>query len=169
MNLTKGMLEKINDMILGSDIIIADCSGKNANVMYELGIAHSTGKDVILITKDDIKDAPTDIRYYEFIKYALHDDKNFVSKLDNALTNLIKRYDKLFEKAMTIFGEFKSTTAADVQLATKELFLSRVIPREIPNSEDGMVGFLLPKIIAETDEVSVMRKITEYVVRNRET
>ena len=171
MNLTKGMLEKINGMILGSDIIIADCSGKNANVMYELGIAHSTRKDVILITKDDIKDAPTDIRHYEFIKYALDDDdKNFTIKLDNALSNLIsRRYDELYDKAKILFEQFQSTTGADVQLATKDLFVSRVNPREIPNSEDRMLEFLLPKIIVEPTNVSVMQKIAQYVVTNRET
>jgi hypothetical protein len=169
LNLTKGMLEKINGMILGSDIIIADCSGKNANVMYELGIAHSTGKDVILITKDDIKEAPTDIRYYEFIKYALDDDKNFTSKLDNALLNLIKRYDDLYDKARILFDKFKSTTGLDVQLATKDLFVSRVNPREIPDSEGVMLEFLLPRIIADLSNTLVIGKIMEYVERNRET
>lgn len=65
--LTIAILDKINKIISESDIIIADCSGRNANVMYELGIAHAHMKNVILLTKDDISTVPSDIRHYEFI------------------------------------------------------------------------------------------------------
>ena len=37
--LTIPLLDKINDSILQADVIIADCSGRNPNVFYELGIA----------------------------------------------------------------------------------------------------------------------------------
>ena len=67
--LTMPILDKINDSIQNADVIIADCSGRNPNVFYELGIAHAQGKKVILITKDPINEAPSDIRHFEFIKY----------------------------------------------------------------------------------------------------
>src|SRR5215208_2752863 len=41
---------KIDDYIQKANVIIADCSGSNANVFYELGKAHAFGKMVILIT-----------------------------------------------------------------------------------------------------------------------
>ncbi|MCI0695634.1 nucleoside 2-deoxyribosyltransferase [candidate division KSB1 bacterium] len=65
--LTKPFLDKINDLIRDADVIIADCSGRNPNVFYELGIAHALKKDVILITKDPVGVAPSDIRHFEFI------------------------------------------------------------------------------------------------------
>jgi hypothetical protein len=37
--------------IYSSSIIIADCTGRNPNVFYELGIAHTLGKPVILSLK----------------------------------------------------------------------------------------------------------------------
>jgi hypothetical protein len=42
--------------IMMSNAIIADLTGRNANVFYELGLCHSVGKDTLLITqrKDDI-------------------------------------------------------------------------------------------------------------------
>jgi hypothetical protein len=59
--LTLPILDKIVDYIRNADVIIADCSGHNPNVFYELGLAHAYGKKVILITKDEIKEAPSDI------------------------------------------------------------------------------------------------------------
>ena len=44
-------------MIRRSRVVIADCSRKNPNVFYvRIGIAHSRGREVILITQssDDI-------------------------------------------------------------------------------------------------------------------
>ncbi len=54
--------------ILDSDLIVADLSGRNANVFYELGIAHTCGNKTIM-TSQDIVDVPFDIRNYRIILY----------------------------------------------------------------------------------------------------
>jgi hypothetical protein len=51
-----------------ADIVIADCTGKNPNVFYEMGIAHTLGKEVIIITQNE-HDVPFDIRHRRFLKY----------------------------------------------------------------------------------------------------
>jgi hypothetical protein len=52
--------------------VIADCSGKNANVFYEAGIAHAIGKDVILIAQR-IDDVPFDLRHLSILTYHPND------------------------------------------------------------------------------------------------
>ncbi len=52
-------------------VIIAELTDKNANVFYELGLAHAIGKPVILIS-EKIDDVPFDLRNYRVITY----DKN---------------------------------------------------------------------------------------------
>jgi hypothetical protein len=49
-------------------IVIADCTGRNPNVFYEIGMAHTLGKPVILISqsKDDI---PFDIKHIRYLIY----------------------------------------------------------------------------------------------------
>ncbi len=49
-------------------IIVADCTGRNANVFYEMGIAHTLGKPVVLVaqTTDDI---PFDIQHIRALVY----------------------------------------------------------------------------------------------------
>ena len=44
----RDVMEDVWQMILSSEIVIADITNRNANVFYELGIAHCVGKDVIL-------------------------------------------------------------------------------------------------------------------------
>jgi hypothetical protein len=54
--------------ICGAGAIIADCTGRNPNVFYEIGIAHTIGKQVILLSQD-VEDVPADLRYYRYLLY----------------------------------------------------------------------------------------------------
>lgn len=62
------IMEDIWADIHAARVIVADCTGRNANVFYEIGIAHTVGKPVILITqnKDDV---PFDVKHMRFIDY----------------------------------------------------------------------------------------------------
>jgi hypothetical protein len=53
-----------------ADLIVADLTRNNANVFYELGVAHSIRKlPVIHITQDDGK-KPFDVASYRYVKYS---------------------------------------------------------------------------------------------------
>ena len=66
---TNGMIiNEIWSSIYFSSIIIADCTGRNPNVFYEIGIAHTLGKETILITQS-MEDIPFDVRHLRIIKY----------------------------------------------------------------------------------------------------
>ncbi len=58
---TENVMARIWDLINRSGILIADLSRRNANVLYEIGLCHSLGRDVILIT-DREEDVPVDLR-----------------------------------------------------------------------------------------------------------
>lgn len=64
----------LKDIVQGietSDLILADLTDSNPNVYYELGIAHSLQKKVILITQS-IDDLPFDLRSYRVVPYTVH-------------------------------------------------------------------------------------------------
>lgn len=64
----------IGDIIEGivkSDLVVADLTGANPNVYYELGIAHALNKKVILITQE-IDELPFDLRSYRVVGYSTH-------------------------------------------------------------------------------------------------
>lgn len=74
-------------------IILADLTNKNANVFYELGLAHSLAKPVVLVTQN-IDDIPFDLRSLRVIEYDKnsHDwgkilQKNIESAIKETLTS----------------------------------------------------------------------------------
>jgi hypothetical protein len=54
--------------INGCKFAIADCTGRNPNVFYELGIAHTLGKPVVLMTQN-MDDVPFDLQQFRVIVY----------------------------------------------------------------------------------------------------
>ena len=62
------VVSDIWSLIYSAQIIICDCTGKNPNVFYELGIAHSLGKKTICITQNS-GDIPFDIKHLRYIQY----------------------------------------------------------------------------------------------------
>ncbi len=63
------MLDRIYNQISRADFIIADMTGRNPNVFYEVGYAHALNRRVILITKN-ADDIPFDLKHYPHIIYS---------------------------------------------------------------------------------------------------
>lgn len=63
------VIDDVANLIDRSCVVIFDCSEKNANVFYELGLAHAWGKEVIILTNDPA-DIPFDLRHIRFIRYS---------------------------------------------------------------------------------------------------
>ena len=62
------IIQDVVSLIDKSRVVICDCTGRNANVFYEIGIAHTLGREVILITQNEA-DIPFDLRHLRYVKY----------------------------------------------------------------------------------------------------
>jgi len=62
------VIQDVVALIDRSRVVICDCSGRNPNVFYEAGIAHTLGREVILITQSE-HDIPFDLRHLRYIRY----------------------------------------------------------------------------------------------------
>ena len=62
------MMQDVVSLIDRSRVIICDCSTRNPNVFYEIGIAHTLGREVILITQSET-DIPFDLRHLRYVQY----------------------------------------------------------------------------------------------------
>ena len=80
------VMQDVWNAICKSRLIIADCTGRNPNVFYEIGLAHTVGKSVILITQN-IEDVPFDLRHIRYIpyEYTPHGMKKFEVDLANTI------------------------------------------------------------------------------------
>lgn len=62
------VIQDVVSLIDRSSIVICDCTERNPNVFYEIGIAHTIGRDVVLITQAK-HDIPFDLRHLRFVQY----------------------------------------------------------------------------------------------------
>lgn len=62
------LVQDIFSLIFRAQAVIVDFSGRNPNVMYETGIAHTLGKHVLPITQS-IGDVPFDLSHHRVVKY----------------------------------------------------------------------------------------------------
>jgi hypothetical protein len=168
--LTKALMDKVRDQIIAADVVIGDISFANPNVFYEIGIAHAFNKPVIFLTQDSPSNAPVDVRQFEFIQYDLQRHDEFLIKLDNAIQNVfIGKYRELHDVALDLLRRFNVHNNSSYLAATLEDFQARVMRSEqtqnIPSLEDNeqVAEFLLPKILRETTDVIIMRKVMEWV------
>lgn len=76
-------IQDIFGLIYCSRIIVVDFSGKNPNVMYETGIAHTLGKQVVPLTRS-IEDVPSDLRHHRALRYLANTEG--LATLEDALT-----------------------------------------------------------------------------------
>jgi hypothetical protein len=74
------VMGRIAENITKAGIIIADLSNQNPNVYYELGLAHSQNKRVVMITQN-IHEVKFDLKHLRILKY----DKNNLIKLEEDL------------------------------------------------------------------------------------
>ena len=49
-------------------MVVCDCSDRNPNVFYEIGIAHTLGREVVLLAQKEA-DVPFDLRHLRYVQY----------------------------------------------------------------------------------------------------
>lgn len=86
----KPVMTDIWSSICHSDVVIADCTGRNTNVFYEIGLAHAIGRQVVLITQT-MDDVPFDLRYIRCIEYEFtpRGMKQFEVGLERTLVHIL--------------------------------------------------------------------------------
>ena len=73
-------------------MLIAELTGRNPNVFYETGIAHTVGKEVILITQS-MEDVPFDLKHLRCIvyEYTPRGIATLEENLKNTISNVLAR------------------------------------------------------------------------------
>jgi TIR domain len=65
---SNGIMDDILKSIDAAHVVLADLTGKNANVFYEVGICHALGKPVLLLAQS-MEDVPFDLRHRRVLLY----------------------------------------------------------------------------------------------------
>lgn len=86
------IIDDITNGIKNADVLIADVTGRNPNVNYELGYAHALNKDVVIISQN-IDDIPFDYKHRRSIIYDVT-MVDWQEKLVDSLHNTVKVLEK---------------------------------------------------------------------------
>ena len=96
-NLSIGnVIEQIQQSIRDARLVVADVSGKNPNVFYEIGYAHGLEQNVLIMTTNRA-DVPFDISHIRYFQYSY--DPNF--------DNLKHQFYPIFKKNLEAISNGK--------------------------------------------------------------
>jgi hypothetical protein len=96
-NSSRGVImEEVWAALNACRFVIAEISGGNDNVFYELGIAHTLNKPAILITQSAAEDIPFDVRHLRYIRYenTVAGGAKLREDLKTAITRLLSDLDE---------------------------------------------------------------------------
>jgi hypothetical protein len=97
---TNPVLDDILSAIKDASIIVADISGKNPNVFYELGISHLLKQtQTIMITQDDFGQVPFDVAHFRILKYfnTVAGKASYEKQLRLTLRNILADYRSIYK------------------------------------------------------------------------
>lgn len=84
----RSIMSDVWSAMYNSKLIIADCTERNPNVFYELGIAHTLDKHVIMITQN-MQDIPFDIQHLRVLVYEF--TPRGMKRLEYEIENVIQK------------------------------------------------------------------------------
>lgn len=149
----QNILSDIIQPIYEADVIIADLTGLNANVLYELGVAHALNKKTIIITKDDLNSLPFDLKQYRAKNYSTHYIKfsELIEYLEKNLSGAVNN-EVVFSNPVKDFLDIKS-------IKTEDNFKNDKVHINFSSEENGFIDFMAEiedNITTFTDEVNKM-------------
>lgn len=108
---TGNMIKRLVEYITKAKVIIADLTGKSANVLYELGIANALGNNTIVIAQS-MDDVPFDIQSYHVIIYK--NSMKGASDLHNHITEKIKTFNEWSAQPNNPVQDFLPQTSVSI-------------------------------------------------------
>ncbi len=89
------VIQDVFSLIFQSYIVVCDLTGKNPNVFYEAGIAHTLGKHVVPITQSE-DDIPFDLKHHRYALYLNNGEGR-----EELTVDLVSRFKTLASKRQT--------------------------------------------------------------------
>ena len=136
----ESILERVYNQIAKADLIVADMTGRNPNVFYEVGYAHALGTRTILLTKN-ADDIPFDLRHFPHIVYG-----NSIASLRDDLKTRVQYF---INNPVKTLGD----STIDIELFVGQRNLSsRDVIQEFPEGEVPHATLIIHNASATTFE-----------------
>jgi hypothetical protein len=156
------IVKEIWELTKTAKILLADLSGKNPNVMYELGLAHAITKPVVLVT-ESMEDVPFDLRALRVLEY----DKNAPRWADELQANITQALQEVLENPIaavpTPFLEVKEGGNIEVTELQKQLLELRHDIDMVKRFQIGVPQQIVNDIPFRGTNLSDERSISNFV------
>lgn len=154
----QNILKDIVESIINADLIIADLTDLNPNVLYELGIAHTVQKPTVLITQN-IDEIPFDLKTYRVIPYS--NEFNQAEILYNVLKDLSKKLiEGKSEYSNPVIDFIDKRTLEEIKVHLDRI--REVKREEIYKVKKGIIDFVDDGKRSIENIGSTIKKITDY-------
>jgi hypothetical protein len=164
-NRTGSLIKDILENVYGSFIVIADLTGQNPNVFYELGVRHSLKPRTILITQS-MDDVPFDIRDYRTIKYdtSAKGANTFKNKLKSYLNEIFENPNHPDNPVLNSLGNVIDHRIIELEKENKEL---REFKRQDNELREAIKAISKPKKEKHTPDEDVEVRLDRILkIRN---
>lgn len=156
------VMKDVVEGLLFADVIVADLSKLNANVLYELGVAHSIGTKTVMICDRSVKRLPFDLSGYRTLLYGRTKEglRELRKQLEVVLTDISALNERpanpVWQFAPASFSVVKGTKTSE--RALKEIFgvPGRVAFRPSIDRREGR-GFV------RDSDIAVLSSLRKYV------
>ena len=150
------IMQDIFKLIYCASIVVVDFSRRNPNVMYETGIAHTLGRNVIPISQS-IDDVPSDMRHQRVLLY-LHNNEG----LSDLKASLVRRLSRL----ISIDSKSSSNRAGVTMLEKVGRYLEDASQWSVSPRDDGCNGDFFHQV---RPEIAIRcADAPDYIARNEE-
>jgi hypothetical protein len=172
-----GIIQKrIIQNLYDNDIVVCDVSGKNPNVMFELGLRLAFDKPAIIIIDDNTDYSfdtspiehlsyPRDLRYFDILKFKDQLKTKIVATVEKA------KNDSNYTTFLKNFGEFEVAHVEKKEGTLNDVVLSRIeeisyhISRLERRIDTGEINIIESERIKEL----IRRRISEFCAKNDTT
>lgn len=146
--------QQIIDRLLTADLVIADLTGDNPNVFYELAARHATGKPVIQVASADAP-IPFDLKDFRTIRFNLHEGGILDAQTADDMRSKIVGQIESIEAAE---GPFENPLSAFFSAAQNELRgeeFEFFPPPQGSRYNDDFYSYFIAKIRAAKDGIYI--------------
>src|SRR3954453_12591061 len=105
---TNFIMNDVTDAIYQARVIVAFLADRNPNVMYELGLAHSAKKPVVVVARKE-DEIPFDLKHIRYITYDIGDLATARQRLTERILSTMR-----MDRVPDFFPELKLMTEQDI-------------------------------------------------------
>lgn len=149
----RNILEDIVAGISNANLVIADLTGLNLNVFYEVGISHGLGVPTVLLTQD-LEEVPFDLNAYYTIEYS-RDYKD--------MEELVSELDDIAEKHLENEIDFESPVSDFADISVSQMPVAGIETSEETDADELEMGVLDYAVEAE-DRRSTLEQNLEHII-----